>query len=121
MCPPVAVRPVDGDECLGDARLSPCLIEQGVNERGGNPGRGLLDRSAPFRGKGRERSAGAEELALEQRLGVTMDRSGPWGHLATTAGRVGAGVASTARGFFFGGAASVKPQNMIAIPTSSPR
>ena len=121
MCPPVAIPDtVDRDKCLSDARLSPCLVEQGVNERGGNPGRGLLDGSAPFRGKGRERSAGAEELALEERLGVTVDRSGPRGHLATTAGRVGAG-ASAARGFFFGGAASVKPQNMIAIPTSSPR
>jgi hypothetical protein len=118
VCPPLA-RAVDRDKCLSDARLSPRLVEQGVHERSGNPGRGLLDGPAPFRGEGRERSPGAEELALEKRLGVTVDRSGPWGHLATTAGRVG--VASTARGFFFGGAASVKPQNMIAIPTSSPR
>ena len=62
--------------------------------------------------------ASAAELVLEDCLRVVVECAVATSHLATTAG-LGAGSASRTR--LGAGAGNVKPQNINAIPISSPR
>ena len=77
-----------------------------------------LDGRATLLGKPGKLLARASELAVEDCLRVAVKCAVAITHLATTAD-LGAGSDSRTR--LGAGAGNVKPQNMRAIPTSSPR
>jgi hypothetical protein len=94
------------------------MEEDGVDNRCRDSGTDLLHHQAALDRDLGEPSTSAVELVVQQGLRVPVEGAGAAAHRATAAGR-GAGSGPRAR--FGTGAVSVKPQNMSAMPISSPR
>ena len=109
---------VDGGQGPGQRRLMAGFLDHRVHHRRHNPDGDLLEGRATLLGKPGKLLAGTSELVLEDFLRVAVECAVATTHLATTAG-LGAGSDSRTR--LGAGAGKVKPQNMRAIPTSSPR
>ena len=110
--------PVDGGQGPGQRRLVAGLLDHRVHHSRHDPGGDLLESRATLLGKPGKLFARTPELVLEDFLRVAVECAVATTHLATTAG-LGAGSDSRTR--LGAGAGNVKPQNMSAIPTSSPR
>lgn len=93
------------------------MLQDALDDRGGDAGGDPLHLVAPLARETCQPASCAPELVLEDAVGMEAERIGV--HRAST---VAEGAGSTAgTGFRFRvGAVSVKPQNMSAIPTSSP-
>ena len=104
---------------MSQCRLAAGLLEHRVHDRCHDSGGHVLEsRSTLFR-ELRKSPPWTQELMLENGLRMPVECAVAPAHLATTAGR-GAGSAAAREGFR-AGAVNVKPQNMRAIPISSPR
>jgi len=115
---PGGLRAVDGGQGPGQRRLAAGFLDHRVHHRRHDPGRDLLESRATLLGKPGKLFARTPELVLEDFLRVAVECAVATTHLATTAG-LGAGSDSRTR--LGAGAGNVKPQNISAIPTSSPR
>ena len=109
---------VDGGQGPGQRRLVAGFLDHRVHHGSHHLRGDLLDSRATLLGKAGELLARTSELVLEDCLRVAVECAVATTHLATTAG-LGAGSDSRTR--LGAGAGNVKPQNMRAIPTSSPR
>jgi hypothetical protein len=109
---------VDGGQGPGQRRLVTGFLDHRVHHCCHDPGGDLLESRATLLGKPGKVFARTPELVLEDFLRVAVECAVAATHLATTAG-LGAGSDSRTR--LGAGAGNVKPQNMSAIPTSSPR
>ena len=94
------------------------MEEDSVDNRCCDPGTHLLHHQAALDWNLGEPSTRAVQLVAQHGLRVPMEGARAAAHRATTAGRV-AGSDPLAR--FGTGAVSVNPQNMSAMPMSSPR
>jgi hypothetical protein len=94
------------------------FLDHRVHHRCHDPGGDLLESWATLLGKPCKLLAGTSELVLQDFLRVAVECAVATTHLATTAGL---GAASDSRTRLGAGAGNVKPQNMRAMPTSSPR
>jgi hypothetical protein len=103
---------------MSECRLSAGFLQNRVHHRCHDPGGHVLQgRATRFR-ELRKPLPRTEKLMLEDGLGVAVECAVAPAHLTTTAAR---GAASAARVGLRTGAVKVKPQNMRAIPISSPR
>lgn len=109
---------VDRSKGLGQGRLAAGFLDHRVHHCCHDPGGDLLDSRATFLRQPGKLLARTPELVLENFLRVPVECATATTHLATTAG-LGAGSASRTR--LGTGAGNVKPQNIRAIPISSPR
>jgi hypothetical protein len=100
---------------LLEDRILSRLIQHAVDELDGYPERELLHFTSTVVREARQPPSRPAQLVLDHDLGVPVKRLRV--HRARTAGEAGV---STGRGTFFAGALSVKPQNISAIPISSP-
>jgi hypothetical protein len=101
----------------GQRGLPPGLLDHRVHQRRHDAGALLLDGRTAALGQLGKLFARTLELVFEDCLGVALGAVTTT-HLAATAG-LGAGSDSRTR--LGAGAGKVKPQNISAIPTSSPR
>ena len=106
---------VDGDERLRQRGLAARFLEERLDERGSDTGARLLNGSPPLLGQRGKPPSRASEFVLEHGSGMSVKRAAA--HRAATAA---CGAGSAARTVRRAGAVSVKPENMRAIPTSSP-
>jgi hypothetical protein len=109
---------VDGGQGPGQRGLTAGLLDHRVHHGCHDTGGHLLESRATLFRKSGKPLARTLELVLEDGLRMAVECTVTPTHLATTAG-LGAGSAARMR--LGAGAASVKPQNISAIPTSSPR
>lgn len=109
---------VDGGKGPGQRRLAAGFLDHRVHHRCHDPGGDLLDSRATLLRQLGKLLARTPELVLENFLRVAVECAAATTHLATTAG-LGAGSGSRTR--LGAGAGNVKPQNIRAIPISSPR
>jgi hypothetical protein len=92
--------------------------EDGVDDRCRDPGTHLLHHQATLDRDLGEPTTRAVELVVQHGLRVPVEGASAAAHGATTAGR---GAGSDPRARFGAGVVSVNPQNMRAMPISSPR
>ena len=99
-------------------RLVAGFLDHGVHHRCHDPSGDVLASRATLLGEPGKLLARTSELVVEDCLRVAVKCAVAVTHLATTA-VLGAGSDSRTR--LGAGVGNVKPQNMRAIPTSSPR
>src|SRR4051812_2050566 len=112
------LRAVDGAQGTSECRFPAGFLGHGLHHGPDNPCDRLLESRSALFGQVCEPVPRAHELVLENGLGMAVERAVSVVHRAATAG-VGAG--SDARAGFRVCEVNVKPQNMRAIPISSPR
>ena len=114
---PGRLRTIDGGQGPGQRGLLPGLLDHRVHQRRHDVGALLLDGRTAALGQLGKLLARTLKLVFEDCLRVALGAVTTT-HLAATAG-LGAGSDSRTR--LGAGAGKVKPQNISAIPTSSPR
>lgn len=109
---------VDRCERGGQSPVGASLVHERRGNSGGRPLHGLGDGGRGLRVEGTERSCPTLELAARKLGGMRGDGGGERSHDAAACSRLGAAAAVRPGGL---APVRVKPANMSAIPTSSPR